>query len=158
MEGRLEPIDSEYACQHLGELWGWPVITPLRTYTADDQLHGMVWRDEWGSIQGLIVWHTEADNAEIISIDAYQQGRHIGGRLLDGAEAELRKRGVQSVAITTTNDNLRAITFYVRRGYRLVGLELDGMDRVRAVKPDVPETGQDGIPLRDMLVLEKQFA
>jgi hypothetical protein len=106
----------------------------------------------------LIVWHIDSDKAEIISIDAYQQGRHIGGRLLDGAEMELRKRGVSCIAITTTNDNLRAITFYVRRGYRLVRLDLDGMDRVRAVKPEVPAIGQEGIPLRDMLVLEKQLA
>ena len=157
MEGRLEPVDQDYICRHLGELWGWPVITPVTTYLEDADLHGLVWRDEWGDVQGLVVWHIDGETAEIVSVDAYQQGRHIGGRLLDGAETELRKRGVRTVTIGTTNDNLRAVSFYVRRGYRLVKVELDGMNRVRAVKPEVPALGQDGIPLRDMLLLEKDL-
>jgi hypothetical protein len=31
------------------------------------------------------------------------------------------------------------------------------MERVRALKPHVPHQGQDGIPLRDMLELEKDL-
>ena len=31
------------------------------------------------------------------------------------------------------------------------------MDRVRSLKPQVPSEGQDGIPLRDMLELEKDL-
>lgn len=155
MEGHLEHVDREYITQHIAETWGWPVITTVRDYTADDQLHGLVWRDEWAAVQGLITWYIEGDWAEIVTLDAYQQGRHIGGRLVDGAEAELRKQGVRRLSVTTTNDNLRAIAFYVRRGFRLVKLDLDGMDRVRAHKPQVPHEGQDGIPLRDMLELEK---
>jgi hypothetical protein len=69
----------------------------------------------------------------------------------------LHKRGVRTVTIVTTNDNLRAIAFYVRHGYRIVKVELDGLDRVRALKPGVPKTGQDGIPLRDMFELEKDL-
>jgi hypothetical protein len=57
----------------------------------------------------------------------------------------------------TTNDNLRAIAFYVRHGYRITKLELDSLDRVRKEKPDVPEIGMDGIPLRDMFELEKEL-
>ena len=61
------------------------------------------------------------------------------------------------MSITTTNDNLRAIAFYVRRGYRIVRVERDGMDRVRARKPGVPLVGMDGIPLHDMLELVKEL-
>ncbi len=74
---------------------------------------------------------------------------------MDVAEAELRRRGVSTVCVSTTNDNPRALAFYVRRGYRLVGLHLDAMDRVRRLKPDVSAIGNDGIPLRDMWELEK---
>ena len=157
MEGKLEPVDQDYIRQHLGELWGWPVISTVRTYGPEDDMHGVVWRDEWGEIQGLLVYHIDGDAADIISIDAYQQGRHIGGRLLDGAEEHMRKHGVRHVTITTTNDNLRAVAFYVRRGYRLVKIDLDGMDKIRALKPNVPDLGIDNIPLRDMLELAKDL-
>jgi hypothetical protein len=109
-------------------------------------------------VQGLVTWHIEGDAAEIVTVDAFQQGRHIGGRLLEGAEAELRRRGVHRATIVTTNDNLRAIAFYVRRGYRIVRIALDDLERVRAIKPNVPHMGQNGIPLRDMLALEKDLA
>jgi hypothetical protein len=45
----------------------------------------------------------------------------------------------------------------VRRGYRLVNIALDDIDRVRGLKPRVSANGQDGIPLRDMLGLEKDL-
>ena len=46
------------------------------------------------------------------------------------------------------NDNLRALSFYLRRGYRLTRLHLDGMERVRAAKPQVPQSGAEGIALQ----------
>jgi len=157
VEGRLEPVDAEYIRKHLAERWGWPIITAVRGYSSEDEIQGLSWRDEWGEVQGLIAWHIEGERAEIVSVDAYQQGRHIGGRLLDGAEMALRELGVNHVSITTTNDNLRALAFYQRRGYRLVKLDLDAMDRVRALKPNVPQVGLEGIPLRDMIELHKHL-
>ncbi len=157
MEGRLEPVDREFIRDRWKDSWGIPVVSVDRTYEPED-VQGMVWRDEWGEAQGLVTWHIDGDEAEIVTMDAYQQGRHIGGRLLDGAEAELRKRDVERVTIVTTNDNLRALAFYVRRGYRMVRLDLDGVDRVRALKPDVPALGHDNLPLRDMIELQKDLS
>ena len=156
MEGHIEPVDTDFIRKRWEESWWLPVVSIGRTYQPED-VSGLVWRDEWGEPQGLITWHIDGDHAEIVSVDAYQQGRHIGGRLLDGAEAALRKRGVRRATIVTTNDNLRAIAFYVRRGYRIVRLALDDMDRVREIKPKVPLLGNDNIPLRDMLELEKDL-
>jgi len=156
VEGRTEPVDQEYIRKHWESHWGLPVVSTRRTYGPED-VHGLVYRDEWGESQGLITWHIEGDRAEMVTVDAYQQGRHIGGRLLHAAEAELQKRGVRHIMIVTTNDNLRALGFYVRHGYRLTKIDLDGMDRVRRVKPNIPRTGHDGLPLRDMLELDKKL-
>jgi GNAT superfamily N-acetyltransferase len=154
MEGRTEPVDQEYIRSYWEAHWGLPVVSTRRSYLPED-VQGIVYRDEWGEAQGLITWHIEGDRAEIVSVDAYQQGRHIGGRLLLAAEAELSKRGVRNLMIVTTNDNLRAVGFYVRHGYRLMRIELDGVARVRQQKPDVPLVGNEGLPLRDMYELEK---
>lgn len=157
MEGRTEPVDQEYIRRYWAEHWGLPIVSIGRTYEPED-VSGLAWRDEWGEPQGLITWAADGERAEIVSLDAFQQGRHIGGRLLNAAEAELRRRKVRHVTIVTTNDNLRALALYVRRGYRIVRIDLDGMDRVRRLKPGVPRLGYDNIPLRDMILLEKDLS
>jgi GNAT superfamily N-acetyltransferase len=156
MEGRLDAPGKDVIRSMAEEKWHPPIVTTFRDYMPED-VEGMVWRNEQGEVQGLITWHIDGERAEVVTLDAYQQGQHIGGRLLDGAEAEFRKRGVRKVSITTTNDNLRAIAFYVRRGYRIVKIELDGMNRVRARKPALSLVGIDNIPLRDMFELEKEI-
>ena len=151
----MEAADAAYIRERIRETWSFPVVTTVRTYANPDGLEGLTWRDERGEIAGLVTWFSEGDWAEIVTIDAFEQGRHIGGRLLDGAEAALAEQGIRRVSLTTTNDNVRAIAFYLRRGYRIVRVEIDGMNRVREAKPGVPQTGNEGLPLRDMLELEK---
>jgi len=156
-EGRLEPAPPDLIDRMLRERWGLPIIAGERVYEDPAKLKGLVWRDAAGAVQGLVAWSIEGDQAEIVSIEALEQGRHIGGRLLDGAEAALRSRGVRRLRVVTTNDNLRALAFYLRRGYRLTRLHLDGMEWVRAAKPQVPQSGAEGIALRDMWELEKEL-
>ena len=155
MDGSIEVAEAQFIADTVRNNWGLPVITAARDYTLEDITGGFLWRDGAGDPQGLITWAIDDEHAEIVTMDAFIQGVHIGGRLLDAAEAELAGRGVRRLSITTTNDNLRALAFYVRRGYRLVRLDLDGVDRVRAVKPGVSATGNEGVPLRDMWELEK---
>jgi GNAT superfamily N-acetyltransferase len=129
-EGRLEPATPEEIAILVIEHWGVPIVCMDRLYEPHD-LQGLIWRDGDGEAGGLVTWAVEDEWAEIVTMDAFVQGEHIGGRLLDAAEAELRRRGVRTAVVVTTNDNLRALSFYVRRGYRLMQLDLDGMERVR---------------------------
>lgn len=62
----------------------------------------------------------------------------IDGRGGGGAAAT----GRVDRALVTTNDNPRALSFYVRRDYRLVRVHLDAMHRVLRAKPQVPLTGK----------------
>ncbi len=156
-EGYVDPASTDLIEHLWRESWGIPVVSVHRTYLPAD-VEALVWRDEDGAERGLVTWAIDGESAEIVSLDALVEGQHIGGRLLDAAEAELTAGGVRRLTIVTTNDNLRALAFYARRGYRLVRLHLDAMDRVRAVKPEVPRTGHDGIPLRDMWELEKEIS
>lgn len=156
MEGQLEVADAAFIDEQWRRLWGLPVVSLDRHYEPAD-VEGLLYRDEGGAPQGLVTWHAAGDRAEIVTMDAFERGRHIGGRLLTGAEEELRRRGAKRVTIMTTNDNLRAIAFYVRHGYRLVAVHLDAMDRVREIKPEAPKTGQDGLPLRDVIELAKEL-
>ena len=119
-------------------------------------MEGLAWREK-EAVLGLVTWAVDGERAEITSLDALQPGRRIGARLMEAAEAELRRRGVRTLRVVTTNDNPRALAFYLRQDYRLVRLHLDAMDHVRRLKPQVPLTGNEGVPLRDMWELEKEL-
>ncbi len=54
----------------------------------------------------------------------------------------------------TTNDNLRALGFYQKRGTVLVAVYRNAMDAARKLKPQIPMIGMNGIPLRDEIELE----
>lgn len=156
MEGRFEAADATFIDEQWRRLWGLPVVSLDREYQPTD-VEGLVYRDDGGAPRGLVTWYVGGDRAEIVSVDAFEQGRHVGGRLLNGAEEEMRRRGAKRATIMTTNDNLRAIAFYVRHGYRIVAVHLDAMDRVRQLKPEVPKTGHDDLPLQDVIELVKQL-
>lgn len=135
---------------------GPPVVGVLRRY-APEEVESLALRDGEDRLAGLVTWWVQGDRAEIVSLHAATPGRGTGTALMDAAEAALRRRGVRQAVLATTNDNLTAIRFYVRRGYRLVHVHLDAMDAVRALKPAVPTVGAGGIPLRDLWEFRKDL-
>jgi len=146
--------EAEIASDWVEFTGGPPIVGVLAQYQPGD-VEGILWRDEAPGRTAVATWSIEGDRAEIVSVHARPSGGGAGTRVMDAAEDELRRRGVRKVVLATTDDNVRALNFYIRRGYRLVRLHLDALDRVRAVKPGVPLTGRDGVPLRDLWELEK---
>ena len=74
--------------------------------------------------------------------------------LMDAALRAAREEGYRVVWLTTTNDNLDAIRFYQRRGFRIVGVRPGAVDRARVtLKPEIPEVGMYGIRMSDELDL-----
>lgn len=131
--------------------WGVPIVGVARLYGPRD-VEGLALGD---GPDGLVTWFAAGDSAEIVTLDALVMGRGHGGRLLAAAEEELRRRGARVLRTVTSNDNVRALAFYLRHGYRIVRVHAGAMDRVRAVKPAIPAVAVNGLPIRDLLELEK---
>ncbi|MDP6822898.1 MAG: GNAT family N-acetyltransferase [Dehalococcoidia bacterium] len=132
---------------------GSPVaVTPLCAYDIRE-LDGFVAADVDG-ITGVLTCAVERQTCEIVTIDALQPGRGIGAMLLDSVRKLAVQRGCKRLTLFTTNDNLQAQRFFERHGFRLAALYPDAMDAVRQIKPKVPATGDNGIPLRDMIRYE----
>lgn len=148
----VEPA-SEAAIAHVWEAWGGFVVSVRRSHRPAD-VEGLLARDGERTT-GLVTWVAGGAEAEVVTLDAFPPGQGTGALLLDAAEDRLRRRGVERVWLLTTEDNLRAVRFYRRQGYRLVAVHRDAMDRVRAEKPFLGRAGQDGGPLRDLWELEK---
>lgn len=70
-----------------------------------------------------------------------------------------RDSGCSRLLVTTTNDNVDALRFYQRRGFRFVALRVDAVSETRrTLKPKIPLLGDHDIPLRDELELELALA
>jgi hypothetical protein len=68
----------------------------------------------------------------------------------DAARAQSCKR----LWLITTNDNTHALRFYQRRGFVLVSVHANAVAAARAIKPQIPLLGNDGVPIRDEIELD----
>ncbi|MFC7441942.1 GNAT family N-acetyltransferase [Laceyella putida] len=106
---------------------------------------------------GAVTWLENEKDAELMSLNALREGLGIGSALLARAEQEVRATGKERLFLITTNDNLHALRFYQRRGYRLVRVYPGAVDAARLLKPSIPVIGYDQIPLHDELELAKEW-
>lgn len=149
------PEMTAFLCEH----WGAPQIVSRGKITDAGKLPRAVSRDDRGKLIGLATYNIDSANrsCEIVSIDAVIRGQGIGSRLLAAVENEARKSGCRKIWLITTNDNLEAATFYIKRGYRLAAVHLDALDLSRKLKPSIPKTGNHHLPLQDEWEFEKKL-
>lgn len=106
---------------------------------------------------GAATYRTDGPDCELVTIDAVVEGAGIGTALVEAVARAARGHGCTRLWLITTNDNLRALRFYQRRGFRLAALHRDALETSRRLKPSIPQTGLHGIPLRDELELERSL-
>jgi GNAT superfamily N-acetyltransferase len=103
--------------------------------------------------RGLATWRRLGRDAELVTLDADPAGIGTGVALVEALAARLRADGCERLWLTTTNDKLSALRFYLRRGFRLIEVRLGAVDAARKLKPSIPTVGEYGIPMRDELDL-----
>jgi RimJ/RimL family protein N-acetyltransferase len=74
--------------------------------------------------------------------------------LLQAVVDAAREAGCKRIQLLTTNNNVGALAFYQKRGFRLVGLVPGAIDEARSLKPSIPIVDAAGLPIRDELHLE----
>jgi GNAT superfamily N-acetyltransferase len=106
-----------------------------------------------GERKGLATYRIMDAEAELVSLDAVEPGRGVGTLLLSALTERLRAQGVQRLWVTTSNDNLVALAFYQKRGFRLHLVRAGAIDETRRLKPGIPLVAENGIPIRDEIDL-----
>ncbi|MFV2073198.1 MAG: GNAT family N-acetyltransferase [Thermoanaerobaculales bacterium] len=134
--------------------WFGRVVCLSTVYTPPD-VEGLALVDNHDELVGLVTFHVDGPAGQIVTLDTIIRGRGFGRRLLEAVENKFHGRGLGRAWALMTNDNLRAAGLYLSRGYRLVRIHLDAVDRVREHKPMLPEKGYEGIPIRDLWEFEK---
>ena len=75
------------------------------------------------------------------------ENQGVGTALIEKVKEYAKINSCSILHTITTNDNLRAIGFFQKRGFHLSKLYVNAMDNVRKIKPEVPAKGDNNIPL-----------
>lgn len=103
--------------------------------------------------RGLATYRRLGRDAELVTLDADPVGIGTGAALVETLAARLRSDGCERLWLTTTNDKLSALRFYLRRDFRLIQVRLGAVGDARRLKPSIPMIGEYGIPVCDELDL-----
>jgi ribosomal protein S18 acetylase RimI-like enzyme len=150
--GYVAALDVAWATALLGRTLGGRVQARRGELVDVLDLPGIVAVD--GSVPiGILTYQLAGGECELAAIAADRRHAGVGTALLQALRA--RAVGCRRIWLITTNDNLDALRFYQRRGFRLAALYPEAVLRARLeLKPAMPATGAYGIPLRDELELE----
>jgi ribosomal protein S18 acetylase RimI-like enzyme len=147
--------DREAALALFRRDFGRTTISTFGEIVQLDQTSTIV-ADMRGEISGALAWKTREDALQIVALatDPMWQRSGVGGYLLAEAELVARRTGSTRVVLATTNDNLPALYFYQRRGYRIIEVVRDAWREHAELTIGV---GFAGIPVLDELRLQKAF-
>jgi GNAT superfamily N-acetyltransferase len=148
--------DAAHVREDLLANWGSTQIWSLgRRYDAD-RLDGFVAEIDGRHAGSLtLAVHDGAWQCEVITLASRVERRGVGAALLSAAESRARALGCRRIFLTTTNDNVHAMRFYQRRGWRFSALHAGIVDRVRHYVPTYPLVGLDGIEIHDEIEVER---
>jgi GNAT superfamily N-acetyltransferase len=110
------------------------------------------YRDD--ELQGVVTWRVEQGTLYLLTLTNITDRRGVGCALLEAMLEMGRRKGFPFMRAMLSNDNVPALRFYQKRGFRIVAVHCGVVDMMRVLKPSIPATGLDGIPIRDEIELE----
>jgi GNAT superfamily N-acetyltransferase len=102
----------------------------------------------------LASWTMRGDTGLLCALHALKPGQGVALQLLEAVKAAAKAKGATRLRAMVTNDNLPAMAFYQKQGFRFSGLYVEAIDHYRSVIPTIIRTGHQDIPVRDALELE----
>lgn len=137
----------------ISENWGSEIIVSKGKVHRVSDLPGYiaVYNNE---VVGIISYNIEDNNVEIIVLESFKEGQGIGTLLIDKVKEKAKELNKKRIWLITSNDNINALRFYQKRGFTLVCIHRNAIDKAREIKPEIPKTGYHGIPIRDEIELE----
>jgi len=134
------------------------------TYEITDCQSLVAERD--GRLMGLLayVWREADEDRDgdclvvAFAVAGGDQGRGVGARLQDWLEGDCRGRSVTRMVLSTTNDNLPALYFYQRHGFRIAEVQTGVIqEELKRILGGAEPAGFGGIPVRDEIRLVKEL-
>jgi N-acetylglutamate synthase-like GNAT family acetyltransferase len=138
------------------EHWGGDVVISRRRTHYVNEVDGFI-AEIAGEKIGLITYKRIGNEIEITSMNSLVENKGIGTSLVNEVVKMAQAYSIKRVVLVTTNDNMKALKFWQKRGFHLVRVNMGAIEYSRKLKPSIPLTGNDGIPIRDEIELELVF-
>lgn len=134
--------------------WGSPrMLIGMHTYdvTAIDA-HGLF--DAQDNLLAFASWTQRDKNVMLCALHAVVGGKGLATLLLERLKDLARARGARNIRAMVSNDNMPALIFYQKCGFRFSTLYVGAVDAYRGAMPGLIKTGYLGLPVHDALELE----
>ena len=105
-------------------------------------------------INGLVTYNIELNECEIVTLDSLNENMGIGTALIESVLTVAKDLSCSRLWLITTNDNIKAIRFYQRRGFDLIAIHVNAIEQARKIKTSIPLIGIDNIPIKHELEFE----
>ncbi|HEX2910584.1 MAG TPA: GNAT family N-acetyltransferase [Chloroflexia bacterium] len=149
----LEATDREMVRSFTSAHWGAETVVVHGEIYLPYTLPGFAAYKDAGII-GVVTYRIDGSACEIVTLNSLSEGQGTGTALIQAVRARAVQAGCRRLWLITTNDNLNALKFYQKLGFRLVAIHPGAVDESRKLKPAIPLIGEHGIPIRDELELE----
>lgn len=150
---------KEEVAKFIIKYWGSGKIATRGRIVDATSLPRIIIRNKEGKITALAVYRIDRNKnlCKLIAMATDVLGKGIGSALLLKVEEKAKKERCEKIWLITTNDNLEAIAFYNKKGYRLAAVHQDSVKALRKLKPEIPLMGQHGLPIKDEWEFEKSL-
>jgi GNAT superfamily N-acetyltransferase len=152
----IEEGDRPMLAWLVAELWGSEIIAVHGSSLRPAELGGFI-AERSRRVVGLLTYQLTGGTLEIVTLNAIDRRAGIGTMLIEAVVSKARRFGCTEIRLTTTNDNVDALRFYMRRGFRLAELRPGALDQARQLNPEMPTAGDYGIPLHDEIDLTRSL-
>ena len=149
----LQESDKSWVTDLLAEWWaGSTQVSRGRLHHAGELPGFKAALD--GKPAGLVTYRIDGADCEIVTLNSLVERIGIGSALIDAVKEIATIAGCKRLWLITTNDNTAALRFYQKYGFLLVAVHRNAIEESRRLKPEIPLTGNDGIPIHDEIELE----
>lgn len=135
------------------ERWGSEFIVSGENKLFGHDLNGLAIFDQ-EKIIGLLTYHVENNECEIVTLDSLLEKQGIGSLLIENMIKKYNEMKAVRLWLMTTNDNLKALEFYQKRGFVLKAININAIEKSRQLGQKIPLIADNGIPIRDEIELE----
>jgi GNAT superfamily N-acetyltransferase len=150
----ITPEDRAWVAETIGTAFG-SVRLMSNDHLIDDAslLDGYAAEVDGRAVGCALINEVDGD-VELVALVSTYRGAGVGSALLEAVVERGKRDGWKRLWLVTSNDNSEAIRMYQRAGWDWVDFRRDAITNARAIKPEIPDTGNHGIPIRHEIQFE----
>jgi ribosomal protein S18 acetylase RimI-like enzyme len=149
----LQPEDRDWVSSTQSTVWGSVMVARKGELLDSLVFPGFVAITD-GDRVGLALFCVRGEEFEVLSVWAATSSVGVGRALMQRCFDDARARGCRRVWLTTTNNNVRAISFYQRLGMNMCAFYRDGVAAARILKSSIPLRDEFGVGIDHELEFE----